>query len=45
MKVIQLETETSLERCVRYGLVPESAIPAVMRRIFEETRRQRQRDD
>lgn len=44
MKVIQLETETMLVRPVRYGLVLESAIPAGMRRIFEETRRQRERD-
>jgi hypothetical protein len=45
MKVIQLESETMLERSVRYGLVPESAIPAGMWRVFAENRRQKERDD
>ena len=44
MEVIELERETSLEQCVRYGLMPESAIPEGMRRIFEKTRREKERE-
>lgn len=39
MNVIELDTETNLESYVRYGLVPESAIPEGMRAIAEATRR------
>lgn len=42
MEVMELETETMLERSVRYGLVPESAIPAGMRRVFEAACRQQE---
>jgi hypothetical protein len=39
MNVIELHAETNLELYVRYGLVPESAIPDGMRAIAEQTRR------
>ena len=39
MNVITMEDETSLEKYVRYGLVPESDIPEGMRRIAQKTRR------
>ena len=41
MDIIEWDQETMLERGVRLGLLPESALPEGLRAITEKTRREK----